>query len=171
MNAKMDEVLKKNGINRAAQFRGTIEGNGAHILMGKCVAIIDEMEEHVVLGVSARVAGTDDEIRHVGMMHKHLLTYLNGYFSALWTKQFHVMPKILERAKLYRNQVLALERYLGMSMTMKIHLAEDHSVQMGILARILESAITKMRQKLIDILDASKILQLGSQSRAKRKCR
>jgi hypothetical protein len=28
INAKMDEVLKRNGIDRAAQFGGTIEGNG-----------------------------------------------------------------------------------------------------------------------------------------------
>jgi hypothetical protein len=41
MNAKMNEVLKRNGINRAAQFRGTIEGNGARTLMEKCHAIID----------------------------------------------------------------------------------------------------------------------------------
>jgi hypothetical protein len=67
-------------------YGGTIEGNGARILMEKGVAIIDEMEEHV-LGVPTRVAGTDGEIRHhVGTMHKHLLTSLDGYFSALQTK-------------------------------------------------------------------------------------
>jgi hypothetical protein len=128
INAKMDEVLKKNGIDRAAQFGGTIEGNGARTLMEKCHAIIDEVEEHV-LRVPTRVAGTDDEIRHVGMMHKHLLTSLDGYFSALRTKRFHVTPAILEMAKLYRDRVLAIERYLGMSVTTKSHLAEDHSVE------------------------------------------
>jgi hypothetical protein len=43
----MDDILKKNGIDRAAQFGGTIEGNGARTLMEKCVAIIDEMVEAV----------------------------------------------------------------------------------------------------------------------------
>jgi type II secretory pathway component PulF len=33
INAKMDEVLKKNGIDRAAMFGGTMEGNGARKLM------------------------------------------------------------------------------------------------------------------------------------------
>jgi hypothetical protein len=60
LNAKMDKVLKKNGIDRATQFGGTIEGNGACILMEKCVAIIDKMEEYV-LGAPTKVAGTDDE--------------------------------------------------------------------------------------------------------------
>jgi hypothetical protein len=128
INAKMDKVLKKNGIDRAAQFGGTIEGNGSRTLMEKCHAIIDKMEEHV-LRVPTRVTGTDDEIQHVGMMYKHLLTFLDGCFSALQTKQFHMMPVILEMAKLYRDQVLALERYLGMSVTTKSHLAEDHFVK------------------------------------------
>jgi hypothetical protein len=133
INAKMDEVLKRNGIDRAAQFGGTIEGNGARTLMEKCHAIIDKIEEHVLraparVAVTADlvVAGTDDEIRHVGKMHKHLLTSLDGYSSALPTKRFHVTPEILETAKLYCDRFLALERYLGMSVTMKSHLAEDH---------------------------------------------
>jgi hypothetical protein len=128
INAKMDEVLKKNGIDRAAQFGGTIEGNGCRILMEKCIPIIDEMEAYV-LGAPTRVAGTDDEIREVGMMHKHLLTSLDGYFSALRTKRFHLTPEISEKGKLYRDRVLALERYLGMSITTKSHLAEDHSCE------------------------------------------
>jgi hypothetical protein len=64
----MDEVLKKNGIDRAATFGGTIEGNGARKLMENADAIINEMEEHV-LNAPTRFAGTDDEIRHVGKTH------------------------------------------------------------------------------------------------------
>ncbi len=37
INAKMDEVLKRNGIDRAAQFGGTIEGGMAHVLSWKSV--------------------------------------------------------------------------------------------------------------------------------------
>jgi hypothetical protein len=39
-----------------------------------------------------------------------------------------VTPKLLEMAKLYRDQVLALERHLGVSVTTKSRLAKDHSV-------------------------------------------
>jgi hypothetical protein len=45
-------------------FGGTIEGNGAPILMAECVAIMNEMDEEV-LQAPTRVAGTDDEICHV----------------------------------------------------------------------------------------------------------
>ena len=63
VNSKMDDVLKREGIDRAAQFGGTIEGNGARVLMEKCVTIIDEMVEFVLQAPAAtRVAGTDEEV-------------------------------------------------------------------------------------------------------------
>jgi hypothetical protein len=67
----MDEVLKKNGIYRAAMFGGTIEGNGARKLMENADAIINEMKEHV-LQSPTRFAGTDEQICHVG---KPIATY------------------------------------------------------------------------------------------------
>jgi hypothetical protein len=178
INAKMDEVLKTNSIDRAAQFGGTIEGNGARTLMEKCGAIINKVEEHV-LQAATRVAGTDGEIRHVGMMHKHLLvTLLDGFFSALQTKQFHVMPEIVERAKLYRNRALALERYLGMSVTTKSHLAEDHSVEqqedldgIGDLGEDFGERNHQDEAKADRHLGCVRNLQLGSRSRAKKKFR
>jgi hypothetical protein len=124
----MDEVLKKNGIDRAAMFGGTMEGNGARILMEKCVSIIDDMEAHVMQAPS-RVAGMDAKIHHVGNMHHDLLLSLDGYFSCLRTKRFHLTPEISEKTKQYRDRWLSLERYLGMSVTTKSRLAEDHSVE------------------------------------------
>jgi hypothetical protein len=38
-------------------------------------------------------------------------------------------PEILEKTKQYRNRFLALERYLGMSITTKSHLAGYHSME------------------------------------------
>jgi hypothetical protein len=129
INAKMDEVLKKSGIDQSVQFGGTIEGNGTQKLSENCDAIVDEMEEYV-LQVTARIAGMDEEIRHVGEMHCRLLHSLDGYFSSLLIKQFHLTREILEQGKWYCDRVLALvERYLGMSVTTKIHLMEDHSLE------------------------------------------
>jgi hypothetical protein len=48
----MDEVLKRSSINRAAQFGGTIGGNGARTLMEMCHVIIDEIEEHFFAGAN-----------------------------------------------------------------------------------------------------------------------
>jgi hypothetical protein len=65
---------------------------------------------------------------------------------------------------------LTLERYLGMSVTTKSHMVEDHSIQqqfvfdrIGDLGEDLEREITKTRQKRIDDSDVSEILQYGRQ--------
>jgi hypothetical protein len=87
----MDEVLKKKDSDQAAQFGGTIEGNGACILIEKYASII---KEHA-LQDPTRVGGTHDEIIHVCKMHEHLLLNLDGYFSCPWTKRFHFTLKIL----------------------------------------------------------------------------
>jgi hypothetical protein len=124
----MDDLLKKNGIDRAAMFGGTIEGNGARKLMENFYAIITEMDEYG-LGAPTRIAGTDAEIPHVGKTHRDLLTCLDGFFSFLQEKRFHVTPEIVEKGIMFRDRVLAHERYLGMNMTTKSHLMEDHAVE------------------------------------------
>jgi hypothetical protein len=65
-----------------------------------------------------------------------------------------------------------------MSVTTKSHLAEDHSCEqqedldvIGNLGEDFGEQITKMRQKQMAILNELEILQLGRQSRAKKKCR
>ena len=54
----MDDVLKNNGIDRATQFVGNVEGNGARTLMEKRALIIDYMIEDI-LEAPTRVVGTE----------------------------------------------------------------------------------------------------------------
>jgi hypothetical protein len=86
------------------------------------------MEEHV-LNAPTRFTDTDDEICHVGEAHRRLLHSLDGYFRCLRTKRFHLTLEIVETGKQFRNQVLAHERNLGMSVTTKSHLMVDHSLE------------------------------------------
>ncbi len=92
----MDDVLKKNGIDRAAMFGGTIEGNGARKLMENCDAIITEMEEYV-LDVHTIIEGTYADILHVGKPHRNSLAFLDGFFSFPRKKRFHLTPKRLSK--------------------------------------------------------------------------
>ena len=78
---------------------------------------------------SSRFAGTDAEIRHVGEMHVHLLLSLDGFFSCLRTKRFHLTPNILERTKQHRDRFVAHERHLAMSITSKSHFSGCHAVE------------------------------------------
>jgi hypothetical protein len=96
--------------------------------MEKGALIIEEMVEHV-LQAPTRFVGTDAEIRCVGEMHVHLLLSLDGFFSGLRTKRFHLTPNILERTKQHRDRFLAHERHLSMSMTSKSHFSGCHAVE------------------------------------------
>jgi hypothetical protein len=125
---KWTRFSKRMELTQAAMFDQTIEGNGARKLVENCDAICNEIEDHV-LQAPTRIAGTDEEIWHVGETHWHVLHSLDGYFSSLCTKRFHLTSEILEKAKQYRHQVLVLERHLAMSVTTKNHLCEDPSLE------------------------------------------
>jgi hypothetical protein len=43
--------------------------------------------------------------------------------------RFHLTPELVEKGIMFRDRVLAHEQYLGMSVTTKSHLMEDHAVQ------------------------------------------
>ena len=95
--AKCDEILKKKGIDQAAQFGGDLEGNGVRRLMTEATDIIDDIE--VVMLEMDRVAGTDEEIRDVCEKHRQLFLCWDGYFSGLRTKRFHLTDEIAQTAK------------------------------------------------------------------------
>jgi hypothetical protein len=127
LRAKCDEILKRRGIDRAAQFGGDLEGNGVRRLMAEANAIIDEIEG-VVLEMD-RVAGTDDEIRDVCEKHRQLFLCWDGYFSGLRTKRFHLTDDITQKTKQYLAKSISLEWHLCMSITPKSHVMAAHSIE------------------------------------------
>jgi hypothetical protein len=127
LRAKSDEIHKKRGIDRAAQFGGDLEGNGIQKLMAEAVSIIDDIEEQL-LGME-RVAGTDEEIANMCEKHRQLFICWDGYFSGLRTKRFHLTDAIAKKTKEFLVRSVLLERYLGMSITPKTHAMDDHSIQ------------------------------------------
>ena len=85
------------------------------------------------LPIEQRLVGTQDEIQAVCERHRQLLLCLDGYFSGLRTKRYHLTNEIKTKTILYRNRSLALMRFLSMSVTPKDHCIEDHAVQMMVL--------------------------------------
>jgi hypothetical protein len=87
---------------------------------------IDDIEEQV-LGME-RVAGTKEEIEDMCEKHCQLFTCWDGYFSGLRTKRYHLTDEIANKTKEFLVQSVLLERHLGMSITPKTHVMEDHSI-------------------------------------------
>jgi hypothetical protein len=131
LHAEIDSILQKHGIDRAAQFGGALAGNGCRKLMAKADVIMKEIREYVFqLPIEQRLVGTDAEILAVCEYHRQLLLCLDGYFSGLRTKRYHLTDEIKTKTILYRNRSLAIMRHLAMSVTPKDHCIEDHAVQL-----------------------------------------
>jgi hypothetical protein len=86
--------------------------------------------EAYVLGLPAeqRVVGTDEEVSEVCRTHWELLTALDGFLSGMRTIRFHLTEEIVARTNQYREQTLALWRYLGMSVTPKAYCIKRHAI-------------------------------------------
>jgi hypothetical protein len=82
-----------------------------------------------------RVAGTNEEIANMCEKHRQLFICWDGYFSGLRTKHFHLTDAIAKKTKEFLVRSVLLERHLGMSITPKTHLMDDHSIQKLIATR------------------------------------
>ncbi len=134
LHAVIDCILKRHGIDRAAQFGGALAGNGCQTLMANTDSIMKDIGEYVFqLPVEQRMVGTLEQIQAVCELHRQLLLSLDGYFSGLRTKRFHLTPAIIAKRIQFRDRCLAIMRHLSMSVTPKDHCIEDHAVQMMIL--------------------------------------
>jgi hypothetical protein len=76
-----------------------------------------------------RVAGTDEEIANMCEKHRQLFICWDVYFSGLRTKRFHLTDAIAKKTKEFFVRSVLLERHLGMCITPKTHVMDDHSIQ------------------------------------------
>ena len=56
------------------------------------------------------------------------MTNLDGFLSGMRTIRFHLTEETVARTDRYRERTLALWRYLGMSVTPKMHCIECHAI-------------------------------------------
>ena len=126
----IEEILKKHGIDKGAAFGGDLQGNACRKLMQKATAIVDEVKNFMLMPETAatRVVGTDDDIIERCDLYGKLLTAFDGCISGLRTKRFHVTDSIVLQTEAYVRKVMELSRYLGFSITPKLHCLESHAV-------------------------------------------
>jgi hypothetical protein len=131
LHAEIDIILQSHGINWAAQFGGALTRNGCRKLMAEADDITKESGDYIFqLPVEQRLVGTQDKIQAVCEHHWQLLFCLDGYFTGLRTKRYHLTNEITIP---YRNHSVAIVQYLSMSVTPNDHCIEDHAVQLMVL--------------------------------------
>lgn len=128
LNAKMDDILRKHGIDRGHVFGGDIDGNACRRLMENASSIVDDIESYVH-GLTTQKCASQEEIHEVCEYHKQLFFCMDGYLSAMRVKRFHLTDRVIVERKQFQEKILKWERYLGMNTTTKSHMIEDHSDQ------------------------------------------
>ena len=127
--AKMEGVIKEEGIDRGAMFRGDLRGGACRRLMVRRANVICGWKRELLCLPTEQFQVSEDKIWEVLDLFERLLGHLDALFSICRTKRFHIMNNQLEAAKDHRDQVLALWRFLGMSVTPKLHAIEDHLLE------------------------------------------
>ena len=127
VRAKLDKILFDHGIDRSGMHGGAIDGNDCRRLMGNARMIVAELVEFV-MEQDSRVEGiSDQKIEDVGKAHIHYLQALDGFLSLLLTKRMHYTQQIGIKTRQFSMKCMQLERYIGMSVTPKSHIIEDHA--------------------------------------------
>ena len=96
--------------------------------MTECFLIMLEIETYLLGLPEDQKQCTDEERREVCEIHKRLLGHMDGFFSEVRVKRFHVSDAGMVKAEMYRRHVLSIWRYIKLSVTPKLHVLEDHSV-------------------------------------------
>lgn len=102
--------------------------------MSKAKEIMIKMKE-LLLGLpTEQKRVSDDKITKMVEDHELILLHMDGLFSILRTKRFHVTMHVtmedIRKASEHQNWVVALWRRLGKSFTPKVHVIEAHAVEM-----------------------------------------
>jgi hypothetical protein len=121
--------MKREGVDRGAMFGCDLQGPAIQHLMRRWANIIGGWKRELLYLPTEQFQVSEDKIWEVLDLFERLLGHLDALFSICRTKRFHMTNNQLEAAKEHRNQILALWRYMGMSVTPKLHAIEDHLLE------------------------------------------
>jgi hypothetical protein len=131
LREKIEEFMDKHEIKRAKEFGGKLTGPNCRKLIEDIREITEEIKGHVILEYQDRPVGTNQNISDTCDLVAQWLECIDGFVSILYsTKRFELTDEILADAKQFRDKILELERYLGVSITPKSHSAEDHFIEL-----------------------------------------
>ena len=127
---KIEEILKNHRVDKGAAFGGKLQGNACRRLMADARLIVEEIKEYMCLPETSTtiIVGTNAEILNRCDIYCQLLVAMDGCISGLHTKRFQVSDAIIETTEKYVKKVMELCRFLGFSITPKLHCLEAHAV-------------------------------------------
>jgi hypothetical protein len=119
------DFLKPNGVDRAAHHGGDLTGPSVRNLMSKADLIFGGIKEYLI----SKTLVEEEEIIDRCNRTATCLTLFDGLFSSIYKTTEQVNEDFegaLAEARDFATKAVASWRSLGLSVTLKAHIAEDH---------------------------------------------
>lgn len=121
-----EDILKDHGIDKAAYFGGDLQGEACRRLMSHRRSIFKKAKElYMSLPQEQKLLDSEDVFKIIDA-YDRLLGHFDALFSICNIKRFHLKPEQLLDAERHRDNIMELWRALGLSVTVKLHIIEDH---------------------------------------------
>ena len=129
VRAMLERLLQdKFAVRRGVFHGGDFQGEAVRGLMSKREEIFKLLKENLLDLPEEQKYFDDDTITQMSDLHERLFGHMDAFFSLARTKRFHLMDAMIDRAEKHVEHILHLWRYLGLSVTPKIHCIEDHII-------------------------------------------
>jgi hypothetical protein len=129
IRAAIEDIWKSHGIDKGAYFGGdAMIGEGTRILMGQRDSISGAIKEMILNLPEEQKKIKEARIWMILDLHTQLLGHLDSLFSICTVRRFHLTNQQEKDAVGHRDRIMALWRGLGISVTIKLHIIEDHIV-------------------------------------------
>ena len=130
VRAAMQKRMQENGVDCAVYFGGDkLQGGPCRKFVGERAPITSAWRDDILQLPDEQKYVNESEIFRKIDLHEELFGHIDALFSICRTKRYHLTNEQLESAKAHRDHVLALWRYLGLSVTPKLHCIEDHLIE------------------------------------------
>jgi hypothetical protein len=126
VKAAVEGVFMANGVSKAVYFGGELQGKAVRRMMESRAVIITSIKDLILELPDEQKLIKEARVFVMLDVYERLLGHLDGLFSLCRVRRFHVTAEQIELAGKHCIQVLALWRALGMSVTIKLHIIEDH---------------------------------------------
>jgi hypothetical protein len=127
IRAGIEDIYKKYKIDRGKAFGGAFDGPMLRRLMKDAFQIVPDIKKFLYPKRLEMVAGKWEDIEDTLYMVQMWFECLDGVMAIMvGTKRYTLTEETYKMAERYVKKIVEIERYLGVSFTVKAHLLEDH---------------------------------------------
>lgn len=124
----LEDIWKDHGVNRGVYFGGNFQGNAVKRLMSEREEIFLELKQYILKLPEDQKLIKEERMFPILGAFERLLGHFDALFSICAVKRFHITEAHITAAEQDVINIMQIWRALGLSVTVKLHIIEDHVV-------------------------------------------